>query len=449
MFRIIDGNRRGRGVVRRAPMLRFDRLAITLLLGCRAATPVDLPAVAPALAPKRAAEVRIDAGLPESPWPSATGGLDAAAIDGLLVDAESSGTDALLVLVDGKTVIERYFDRPRAPIETMSVTKSVVALAIAMLVEEGKIASLDAPLSTWFPTWKSGRKAEVTLRHVLTHTSGIAHRQGANVINRQDDRVAFVLDSEVSEPPGTVFSYNNEAVELLAAIVKSASGEPLDVYLNRRLFEPLGIVEWSWEKDRAGNVMAYYGLSLHARDLAKIGVLMLDGGRWDGTQIVPASFVAAATVEEFANSSHGFLWWLRRSAPTYALRDGDVEALAKHGVTPASALRSLVGKSFPGTLALWLAVADRADADGRVALARLAAAGARPFEEQPGRTIGYAADGWLGQQLIVLPEHRIVAVRQHRAPTDREADQTYNEQHGFFTLVRWLDLARAPRADLD
>lgn len=443
MFRIVIGNRGREDAVRRAPMLRFDRLAIVLLLGCRAATPVDLPAVAPLEAPKRAAVVRIDPDLPKSPWPSASGGLDAAAIEGLLVEAEISGTDALLVLVDGQTVIERYFDRPRGPIETMSVTKSVVALAIAMLLEEGKIASLDAPLSTWFPTWKSGRKGEVTLRHLLTHTSGIAHRQGANVINRQDDRVAFVLGSEVSEPPGTVFSYSNEAVELLAAIVKSAAGEPLDAYLNRRLFEPLGITDWSWEKDRAGNVMAYYGLSLHARDLAKIGMLMLDGGRWEGQQIVPASFVAAATVEQFANSSHGFLWWLRRSAPTFALREGDVETLAKHGVAPASALGSLVGQRFPGTVALWLAVADRADANGRITLARLAAAGARPFEEQPGHTIGYAADGWLGQQLIVLPEHRIVAVRQHRAPTDREPDQTYNESHGFFGLVRWLDLATA------
>ncbi|HWB77506.1 MAG TPA: serine hydrolase [Nannocystaceae bacterium] len=418
-------------------------MAIALSLSCRAATPTDLPPVAPVEAPKRAAAVRIDAGLPESAWPSTTSDLDAAAIEGLLVEAEISGTDALLVLVDGKTVIERYFDRPRAPIETMSVTKSVVSLAIAMLLDEGKIASLDVPLSTWFPSWKKGRKAEVTLRHLLTHTSGIAHRQGANVINREADRVAFVLESEVSTLPGTVFSYNNEAVQLLAAIVLAASGEPLDAYMNRRLFEPLGIREWSWEKDRAGNVMAYYGLSLHARDLAKIGVLMLDGGRWEGKQIVPASFVAAATVEQFANSSHGFLWWLRRSAPTFALRDADVETLAKHGVAPTSALQSLVGQRFPGTVALWLAVADRCDASGRIALARLAAAGARPFEEQAGRTIGYAADGWLGQQLIVLPEHRLIAVRQHRAPTDREADQTYNETHGFFGLLRWLDLAIA------
>jgi CubicO group peptidase (beta-lactamase class C family) len=424
----------------------FSRLIVmvALLLACRPAASPPPPTGPHVVAPARATVQRIDDDLPASAWPTAAPegiGLDPAVIDGLVIEAEASGSDALLVIVDGRTVVERYFGRPRAPIETMSVTKSVVSLAIGLLVEEGRIASLDAPLSTWFPTWKQGRKGEVTLRHVLTHTSGIAHRQGANVINREDDRVAFVLGSEVTDPPGTVFSYNNEAVELLAAIVLAASGQPLDRYLDEKLFAPLGITEWAWEHDRAGNVQAYYGLALHARDLAKIGALMLDGGSVGDRRLVPSSWIAASTIEQFPNSSHGFLWWLRRSAPRFALRRQDIDTLARHGVASADALSDLVGRPFQGTLELWLAVADRADAEGRGALVQLAAAGTRPFEEQPGRTIGFAADGWLGQQLIVFPEHRVIAVRQHRAPTDREADQAYNEAHGFFALVRWLDLA--------
>jgi CubicO group peptidase (beta-lactamase class C family) len=186
----------------------------------------------------------------------------------------------------------------------MSITKSVAVLAVPFLIEEGKIASLDAPLSTWFPEWKEGLKAKVTLRHVLTHTSGLENDPKAHTLNAAKDGVRFARESPVTVEPGTVFSYNNRAVALLAGIVKEASGEPIDQYLEKRLFAPLGI-RAQWHKDPAGNVRTYADLRMGARDLAKIGQLMLDGGK-----PLPEGWAAKLTEPSALEKSCGLLWWI-------------------------------------------------------------------------------------------------------------------------------------------
>ncbi len=407
-----------------------------------AARPTTGPPVAPTTVP------RFDPALDASPWPRAAAEdqhLDGQAIDAMILEAEASGSDALLVVVDGKTVVERYFGRPRAPIETMSVTKSVVSLAIGQLITDARIASIDAPLSTWFPTWRKGKRRKVTLRHILTHVSGIEHRQGAALLDSHADRVKFVLGLDVIDEPGVVFSYNNEAVQLLAAIVEKAASMPLDQYVEQHFFAPLGITQWSWEKDASGQTQAYYGLSLTARDLAKIGHLMLNGGSYDGRQIAPADWVAQSIVEQVPGSGCGLLWWLRRTTPSVAMRTRHMDALLRHGLHESPALRQLVDRNFAAPAELWMALVTAADADDRARLSLLAAGGLRPFEEQPPVPLGFAADGWLGQQLLVVPSAKIVVVRQHRAPTDVEADGSYNIAHGFFGMPRWIERAIRPR----
>ena len=147
----------------------------------------------------------------------------------------------------------------------MSVTKFVTALGAAFLLEEGRIAALDAPLSIWFPEWNDGLKAKVTLRHLLTHTSGIEHRPSAQTLNRERDKVTFVRKSRVVVEPGTQLSYSNEGVALLSGVLGQAAGEPVDAYLNKRLFRPLRIRDWAWDRDGAGNTITYAQLALTAR----------------------------------------------------------------------------------------------------------------------------------------------------------------------------------------
>src|SRR5690606_6555270 len=324
-------------------------------------------------------------------------GFDLDVLDAIVREAERTKSDSLVIIKDGRIAVERYFGKPRGPIETMSMTKSVVSIVIGMLIAEGKIASLDAPLSTWFVEWKNdAQKAKVTLRHVLTHTSGIEHGQGAGVLNEQEDRTAFVRKSPVVEEPGTRFSYSNEATQLLSAIVLAASGKPLDELAAERLFAPLGITDFSWDKDRAGNVQAFYGLDLTARDLARIGRLMSNDGKHAGAELLPASWIRESTSPAGGVDYHGLLWWVRRSKDHLTVDGDKLERFIAGAFPGATALRPLVDRPLRNFNAFWLEAGSLLDPDDRAELMRTLTDENAPITHHPGDVIGFAADGWLG-----------------------------------------------------
>lgn len=295
-------------------------------------------------------------------------GVDGAAVDALIRGARAAESDALLVVKDGRVLVERTFGRPRGLIETLSMTKSLAALAVLALVADGKIASLDAPLSTWLSDFASGEKASITLRHVLTHTSGLAHGSDADALGAAPDRAAYARSRRVVSTPGSRFSYSNEATQLLALIIEAASGVPADALVKERFFTPLGITDHDWARDRSGKPQTYYGARLHARDLATIGLLLLDGGRWRSRELLPPDLVASLSRSSAQNPHYGLLFWLR----------------------------------YEGS---------------RTAMGNL--------EPPVGPQIGYFAIGGLGQRLAIYPEARLVAVRQHRR---RSRDPAYEKK---------------------
>lgn len=382
-----------------------------------------------------------DPDLSEGPWPRgevAASGFDAAALEAIVAEAEATRSSSLLVVKDGRVVVERYFGAPRGPIETMSMTKSVVSLAIGILLAEEKIPSLDAPMSTWLTGWDKDRKAKVTLRHVMSHTSGLEHGMGAGAMNKAKDRLEYARTRAVTEEPGAKFSYNNEAVQLLSAVVKRASGKSVDAFVAERVFAPLGITEYTWERDGAGNVQTFYGLALGARDLAKLGALMLDGGTWQGKSVVPADWVKTSTSMAAPGSGCGLLWWLRYAEPSVVVTADKLAELDRRGLPATTKLGPLVDKPMTRVADFWLEAGARLDEADRRKLSQLGASGVNAFVDKPGAPIGFAADGWLGQQLIVLPAHHLVAVRQLRAPKDEPVDDAFNQRFGFFALVRRL-----------
>jgi len=211
-------------------------------------------------------------------------------LDDLTREAEASQSDALLVWRNGELLTERFFGRPAGAVDLMSITKSIVSLAVGLLIEENKIPSVDVPLSHYYPEWRNSPHARITLRHVLTHVSGLQHGESAAELEAADDRTLYAINSPLVNAPGSRFSYNNEATQLLPHLVEMAAGCPLDEYVQARIFRPLGIAEWSWKKDKAGTPLAYSGLSLGARDLLSIGIWL------QGTRLLPW----------IANT---FLWW--------------------------------------------------------------------------------------------------------------------------------------------
>ena len=304
-------------------------------------------------------------------------GISRAALEALVAEAAACHSHALIVIKDGRTVAERYFDHPRRPLRLNSVTKSIVSLAIGMLVKEGRIAGIDTPLSEWFPQWEKGAKARITLRNVLTHTSGLYHEQSGSNLRRQRDVVKYALGLPIVDEPGRKFTYSNEAIALLPGIVSAAAGRPLDAFLQDRLFGPMGISSYDWDRDQAGHVLAYSGLRMLPRDLARIGQLMLDSGRWKERQLIPASWVRASTSPARDDITRcGLLWWLYRS---------------------------------PGSQA-------------RTALASQESSRGSPA----GPPVGFGGEGWLGQYVTVYPRWRLVAVRLRTRESEDDNDRQYD-----------------------
>ena len=366
-------------------------------------------------------------------------GVDGASLDVLIGEAERTKSDSLLVLVDGQVVAERYFGARRGPIETMSVTKSMTALAISLLLESKKIGSLDAPLSTWLPEFKSGKKAAVTLRHVLTQSSGLAHGKDARAFNGQKDRTAYARRAAVVDEPGSLFSYNNEATQLLSVVVEQAAGKPVDAFLDERLFRPLGIRGWQWDRDAGQNVQTYYGLALQARDLARIGQLLLDEGRFQGKQLLAPESVRALHTPSDRSPFYGLLWWLRYERTVHEI---DLGKAGADFVLPKDLVTPLVGRKFSSSEALWLELGSRLSAPEREHLSAWVASGGKLSSERPDHAIGFYADGSLGQRLAVFPESKLVVVRQRR----RRPRAEESEALSFPSMLKLASaLVRAPR----
>ncbi|MGY1530219.1 serine hydrolase [Luteimonas sp. A649] len=349
-----------------------------------------------------------------------------------------SHSDALLVMRDGDVLLEQYGEGERGPIELMSATKSVVALGIGLLLADGHLDSLDAPVSTWYPEWRQGRKADITVRMLLDHTSGLQNSPNAGAeIYPAPDVVQLALAAELTTAPGEAFAYNNKATNLLAGVIHRASGQPMDQYLGSRLFAPLGMQAGEWHRDDAGNPHAMAGLPLSARDAARLGQLLLDGGRLaDGTRLLPEGFVD----DLFAPSAHsqrvGLLWWRLPEWERVTLRDDAADRMAAKGVDAGliTALETLDGRIFGSVTDALQAALGNDYADRYMpGIAARDLKRADLFDETLGPVVAYEANGYLGQYIVVVPEQRLVAVRQIRS---REAEGTHPADSGYARFSR-------------
>ena len=134
-------------------------------------------------------------------------------------------------------------------------------------------------------------------------------------MHRARDACRYVLGLAVTAEAGKEFFYNTGALALVSAIMRKATGRPLDEFARETLFEPLGITAVEWERYK-GDTDAGGGLRLRPRDMAKIGQLVLAGGRWNGRQIVSRQWIEASTAPKIKatdGQSYGYLWWLGRS----------------------------------------------------------------------------------------------------------------------------------------
>lgn len=200
-----------------------------------------------------------------------------------------------------------------------SASKSVTSALIGIAVDMGLIESVDVPISTYFPQVleNGGYWAEITIRHLLTHTSGIDMSDTADWYDWRSSAnwVQYILDRPVTSRPGTVFNYSTGNTHLLSAILQQASGMTLEEFGKRYLFDPMEMNSASVSADAQGISDGGNGVSMNIYDMAKFGMLYLNGGEWQGSQLVSRDWVTQSTTVQFERDSgsadYGYQWWVR------------------------------------------------------------------------------------------------------------------------------------------
>ena len=296
---------------------------------------------------------------------------------------------SMLIFKDGKLVLEEYFqghdyqwDAPGhhsdllswdrdMPHFAHSVSKSVTAICMGMAIDQGFIKSAQESIFEYLPEHQHLRTAEnqgITIEHMLTGTSGLQWAEwNAPLSSRANDQVGiyfhepgpvdFVLSRPLTHPPGSHFVYSGGNFEVLAVVLENATGMSFQEFSRQYLFDPLGMDSAHWHLYYpTGEVHAAGGLRITPREMLKIGVCMLNGGTWGGNRIISGS-------------------WIENCALPYA---------GNHGINVPGEPSGKVGYSY----SWWTKDYSVGGRDVHM----------------------YAAGGWGGQHIMVLPELDMVVV---------------------------------------
>ena len=217
----------------------------------------------------------------------------------------------------GKIITEAYFGAHKSGIwkATFSACKSVVSIAIGMLIDEGKLTlgtTLEEIFKDEFRSITRLRTRKISVYDLLTMTSGMTALEETSAMNERELFKAY-LDTPLAHDPGKKFFYNSTNTYVLSCIVKKVSGEGLSDYLEKRLFAPLGIKNYYWEKSAEGIEFGGWGLYISPCDFAKLGILLLNGGEWNGKRILSKEYVDNATRKHVDTdvSAYGFNYGLQ------------------------------------------------------------------------------------------------------------------------------------------
>jgi CubicO group peptidase (beta-lactamase class C family) len=261
----------------------------------------------------------------EAYWPSGTWEtLDPAAAGfepGRLSAAVAAGLEdqsaSILVLRGGRMVTEAYGagGTPERVIEIASAGKSMVSILTGMAIDDGKIKGVEQNAAAFIPEWRGTAKEAITVRHLLTMTSGLDDK-GLALRNVAGDQAALNAGAPAAYPPGTHWAYATALYHLMFHVVARAVGEPFEAYAQRRLLTPLGMSGTTWltnagQGAQGKPVTNYYTARCTARDLARFGLFAAAGGQWNGRRLVSESYFRDATRPSQAlNPAYGYLWWV-------------------------------------------------------------------------------------------------------------------------------------------
>ncbi len=261
-------------------------------------------------------------------------GLSPAALDRihdvLLREDRFPGSLGMIVVKDGKLVWETYLRRPsdRDHYHALqSVTKSVTSLVFGIARDKGYFGSLDETIGAIFPDEMAGldpRKPNITLRHLLTMSSGLTFENIDFSLEmwteHHADPLRYILDKPLYAAPGERFFYRDADPQTIGYALRRRTGFTEEALARAWIFAPLGITDYIWDRGHDdGITMAAHALHLRLRDLAKLGQLLLDGGVWRGSSIVSRSWIDEMTSKQATSDTldgsgvplpYGFYWWI-------------------------------------------------------------------------------------------------------------------------------------------
>lgn len=241
---------------------------------------------------------------------------------------EAMQTVAFLVVKNDSILHEQYWEGygKDSYTNSFSMAKTFVSILVGAAIGDGKIQNIDQPVGDFLPEFKEGDKAKVTIKHLLTMSSGINFDE--DYINPLaypaaayygSDLKALTMKYDMATEPGKTFKYLSGNSELLGFIIEKATGKKLADYASEKLWIPLGAEHpayWSLDHED-GMEKAYCCFNSNARDFARIGELYLDNGKWNGQQVIDSGYVAksveaADLVDENGkkNEKYGYAWWL-------------------------------------------------------------------------------------------------------------------------------------------
>lgn len=260
-----------------------------------------------------------DPAYPDDFWQPATfeeSGIDGAMLENAVGRIASSGMEvhSLLVAHRGRLVLERYgwslgalFDDTTGPHQVLptephalaSTTKSFVSALIGIALEDGSIPGLDQKVSEWFPDYEdlnpSPEKDEITLEDLITMRSGFEWTEGEDSSVDAPDPARDMLSRPVVGTVGETWNYCSGNSNILAEVLRLATGQTPLAFADERLFGPLGIPTPAWQTGQNGTQFGGFGLSLTSRQMARFGEMYRNSGSFLDTQVVPAAWTDEST----------------------------------------------------------------------------------------------------------------------------------------------------------
>ena len=233
---------------------------------------------------------------------------------------------SLIIIRNDQIIYEKYYNGyKREDLHSVGEsTQSVLSAMAGIILTDDSSLGLDTPVYRFFPEHEDliksvPQKDKIALQHLMTNTSGFwwneqggSDENNAFLMTRTDDWIRYVLSTPMIREPGHEFNLNSGNAILAGAIFQKYIGTDLEGYAAKRLFAPLGIKEWNWERTPRGQVNTAWGLSLRPMDFAKIGYLYLKKGEWEGNQIFDRHWPGISTKVRTGSSlyfNYGYFWW--------------------------------------------------------------------------------------------------------------------------------------------